>query len=32
VAEEPLTVQLRFEPRGRGHSDDQYYLSDKENR
>ncbi len=26
VGEEPLTIQLRFEPRGRGHADDQYYL------
>ncbi|KXZ48660.1 hypothetical protein GPECTOR_26g563 [Gonium pectorale] len=32
VAENPTTIQLRFEPRGRGHADDAYYLSDKENR
>jgi hypothetical protein len=32
VQQEPLTVQLRFEPRGRGHADDKYYLSDKQNR
>jgi hypothetical protein len=30
--EEPLTIRLKFEPRGRGHADDAYYLSDKENR
>ena len=26
VQEEPLTARLRFEPRGRGHADDQFYL------
>ena len=30
--EEPMTIRLKFEPRGRGHADDAYYLSDKENR
>ncbi|GLC42735.1 hypothetical protein PLESTB_001132900 [Pleodorina starrii] len=32
VSENPTTIQLNFEPRGRGHADDEYYLSDKENR
>eukprot|EP00798_Chlamydomonas_sp_ICE-L_P022879 gene22879-30054_t len=32
VQDEPLTVQLHFEPRGRGNADDDYYLADKENR
>ncbi|GIL68259.1 hypothetical protein Vafri_21510 [Volvox africanus] len=32
VSENPTTIQLNFEPQGRGHADDQYYLSDKENR
>ncbi|GFR45631.1 hypothetical protein Agub_g7039 [Astrephomene gubernaculifera] len=32
VSEHPTTIQLVFEPRGRGHADDEYYLSDKENR
>ncbi|KAK3258710.1 hypothetical protein CYMTET_32256, partial [Cymbomonas tetramitiformis] len=30
--EEPLTARLKFEPAGRGHSDDKYYLADKDNR
>jgi len=30
--EEPLSVRLKFEPRGRGNVDDAYYTSDKENR
>ncbi|EFJ48844.1 hypothetical protein VOLCADRAFT_104579 [Volvox carteri f. nagariensis] len=32
VSKDPTTIQLKFEPRGRGHADDEYYLSDKENR
>ncbi|PNH10564.1 Exonuclease 3'-5' domain-containing protein 2 [Tetrabaena socialis] len=32
VSEDPVTIQLSFEPRGRGNSDDNYYLADKENR
>ncbi|GIL71233.1 hypothetical protein Vretimale_2894 [Volvox reticuliferus] len=32
ISENPTTIQLKFEPRGRGHADDEYYLSDKENR
>ncbi|KAG2490455.1 hypothetical protein HYH03_011091 [Edaphochlamys debaryana] len=28
----PLVVKLKFEPRGRGHADDHYYLADKQNR
>jgi hypothetical protein len=26
VSENPTTIQLNFEPRGRGHADDMYYL------
>eukprot|EP00241_Pyramimonas_parkeae_P015316 CAMPEP_0114285810 /NCGR_PEP_ID=MMETSP0059-20121206/5405_1 /TAXON_ID=36894 /ORGANISM="Pyramimonas parkeae, Strain CCMP726" /LENGTH=555 /DNA_ID=CAMNT_0001406773 /DNA_START=243 /DNA_END=1910 /DNA_ORIENTATION=+ len=29
--EDPPTIRLKFEPNGRGHADDQYYLSDKSN-
>lgn len=25
-AEAPMTIRLKFEPRGRGHADDEYYL------
>ena len=31
-AESPLTVRLKFEPKGRGAADDPYYLSEKANR
>lgn len=31
VGTDPLTVQLQFEPKGRGHADDAYYLSEKDN-
>eukprot|EP01133_Synstelium_polycarpum_P018140 gene18140-21684_t len=30
--ENPLTIVLKFQPKGNGHADDQYYLSNKENR
>jgi hypothetical protein len=32
VKEEPLTVQLTFTPKGRGHIDDPYFLQKMENR
>ncbi|GAX75718.1 hypothetical protein CEUSTIGMA_g3161.t1 [Chlamydomonas eustigma] len=32
ICDSPMTAQLKFEPRGRGHAGDEYYLSDKENR
>lgn len=33
VEETPsIAIRLKFTPRGSGHADDQYYLSDKDNR
>eukprot|EP00698_Gefionella_okellyi_P015376 TRINITY_DN4335_c0_g2_i3.p1 TRINITY_DN4335_c0_g2~~TRINITY_DN4335_c0_g2_i3.p1 ORF type:complete len:473 (-),score=78.26 TRINITY_DN4335_c0_g2_i3:819-2237(-) len=32
VSEHPLTIRLKFEPAGRGHAGDEYYLSQKDNR
>lgn len=31
MSENPPTIQLRFEPKGRSHLDDSYYLADKAN-
>ncbi len=32
VSEEPLTIKLKFKPGGKGHSNDPYYTSTKENK
>lgn len=32
VSTDPMVLRLRFEPKGRGHRDDEYYLSYKEDR
>lgn len=32
VSEEPFTIRLNFEPAGRGHADDIFYLGSKENK
>lgn len=31
VTEEPMTIQLTFTPKGKGHIDEPFYLSEKEN-
>ncbi len=32
INEDPLTIRLKFSPRGEGNAGDQYYLAPKENR
>jgi hypothetical protein len=32
VSKDPCTIKLKFEPKGRGHSNDKFYLQDKENK
>ena len=32
VSEEPPTIQLKFDPKGRGHDGDMYYLGHKDNK
>eukprot|EP01132_Coremiostelium_polycephalum_P007647 gene7647-9405_t len=31
INEDPLSIELKFEPKGNGHANDDYYLADKKN-
>lgn len=31
ISDEPLHIRLKFQPKGKGHADDPYYISEKQN-